>query len=103
MAPGRKRKLLKTSLGSSREAVWVPTSPGKSNAVATNGDTRAVGVDFFGADFVDHFGVSDFFAVVCGDIFEADDEEGVGAFDAFARAVGRGPNALAEPAEFVGV
>ena len=40
---------------------------------------------------------------VGGDIFEADEEEGVGAFDAFAGAVGRGADALAEPSEFVQV
>ena len=56
-----------------------------------------------GADFADHFCVSDFFAAVCGDIFEADEEEGVGAFGAFSRAVGRSADALADPAEFVGV
>ena len=34
---------------------------------------------------------------------EADEEEGVDDFDAFASAVGRGANALAEPVEFVQV
>ena len=37
------------------------------------------------------------------DIFEADEEEGVGAFDTLASAVKRGADALAEPAEFVRV
>ena len=48
-------------------------------------------------------GVSDLFAAICRDIFEADEGKGVGAFDAFARAVGRGANALADLAEFVRV
>ena len=55
------------------------------------------------ADLANHFGVSDFFSAVGRYIFEADEEEGVGAFDAFARAAGRGANALAESAEFVRV
>ena len=58
---------------------------------------------FFWVDLANHFGVSDFFSVVGGDIFEADKEESVGAFDAFASAVGRSADALAEPAEFVRV
>ena len=62
-----------------------------------------LGSVFFGADFANYFGEIDLFAAFGGDIFEADEEEGVGAFDAFARAVGRGADALAEPAEFVGV
>ena len=37
------------------------------------------------------------------DIFEADEEEGVGAFDTLASAVKRGADALAELAEFVRV
>ena len=37
---------------------------------------------------------------VGGDIFEADEEEGVVAFDTFSSAVGRGADALADPAEF---
>ena len=45
----------------------------------------------------------DFFSAVGEDIFEADEEEGVGAFDTFARAAGRGADALADPAEFVRV
>ena len=60
-------------------------------------------MSFFGADFANQFGVSDFFAAVGGDIFVADEEEGVGTFDVFARAVGRGADALADSAKFVGV
>ena len=55
------------------------------------------------ADLADHFGLNDFFSTVVWDIFEADEEEGAIAFDAFASAVGRGADALAEPAEFVRV
>ena len=71
---------------------------GKGDAVATDGDARAVGIVIFRADLANQFGVSDLFSAVGGDIFEADEEEGVGAFDAFASAVGRGADALAEPA-----
>ena len=69
--------------------------------VAADGDVLMVGIFLFGADFENHFGVSDFFAAVGRNIFEADEEEGVGAFDVFARSVGRGTYELAEPAEFV--
>ena len=55
---------------------------------AADGDARAVGIALFRADFANHFGVSDFFLAVGRDIFKADEEEGVGAFDAFARSVG---------------
>ena len=51
---------------------------------AADGDARAVGILFFWAEFANHFGVSDFFAAVGRDIFEADEEEGVGEFDWFA-------------------
>ena len=37
------------------------------------------------------------------DIFESDDEEGVGSLDSLACAVGGGADTLAEAAEFVGV
>ena len=101
LALGRERTLLKTSLASSSDAVGVPTLPGKGNTVAADGDARAVGIAILWADLANHFGVSDFFSSVGGDIFEADEEEGVGAFDAFASAVGRGADVLAEPAELV--
>ena len=71
--------------------------------VAADADVLAVGVYLFRADFANHFGVSDFFLAVGRDILEADEEEDVGAFDAFDRAVGRGADALAEPADFVRV
>ena len=45
----------------------------KAKAVAANGDARAVGIEFFGVDFANHFGVSDFFATASEDIFEADE------------------------------
>ena len=69
--------------------------------VAANGDARAVGIALFRADFANHFGVSDFFSAVGRDIFEADEEEGVGAFHTLANAVRRGANYLAEQVEFV--
>ena len=71
--------------------------------VAVDGDARAVVISLLRADLENHFGVSDFFLEFGGDIFEADEEEGVGAFDAFSRAVGGGADALADPAEFVQV
>ena len=38
-----------------------------------------------------------------GDIFETDEEEGVGTFDTFFQSLGRGADALAESAGFIGV
>ena len=55
------------------------------------------------SNLANHFGVSDFFSAFSRDIFEADEEEGVGVFDAFASAVGRVADALAEPDKFVRV
>ena len=52
------------------------------------------------ADLANYFGVSDLFLAVDRDIFEADEEEGVGAFDTLVGAVGRCAAALAYPAEF---
>ena len=62
-----------------------------------------VGIALLWADLANHFGVSDCFSAVRRDILEADEEEGVGAFDTLVGAVGRGADALAEPAEFVRV
>ena len=53
------------------------------------------------ADLANHFGVSDFFSAVGGDIFEANKEEVFGSFDTFVSVVERGDDALVEPAEFV--
>ena len=71
--------------------------------IAANGDARAVGIVLLWAYLANHFGVSDFLSAVGGDIFEADEEEGVGSLYTFSSAVGRVANALAEPAEFVRV
>ena len=67
------------------------------------GDARAVGIALLWADLANYFGVNDFLSAVGGDIFEADEEEGVGSLDKLSSAVGGGADALAEPAEFVGV
>ena len=69
--------------------------------VAADGDAREVGIALFWSDLANHFGVSDLCSAVGRDIFESDEEEGVGAFDTFASAVGRGADNLADPAEFV--
>ena len=74
---------------------------GKVDAISTNGDARAVGIAFLWTDLANHFGVSDFISAVGGDIFESDEEEGVGSLDTLASAVRGGADALAEPAEFV--
>ena len=54
-------------------------------------------------DLANHFGVSDFGSAVGWDVFESDDEEGVGSIAALACDVGGGADALSEAAEFVGV
>ena len=71
--------------------------------IVADGDTRAVGIALLWADLANHFGVSNFLSAVGGDIFEADEEEGVSSLETIASAVGRGADALAEPAEFVRV
>ena len=73
----------------------------KGGVIAADCDARAVGIALLWADLVNHFGVSDFLSVVGGDIFEADEKEGVGSFYTLASAVRRGADALAELAEFV--
>ena len=100
---GTLEEAVKDKFGEFKGSSWGAEISGKANAVAVNGDARAVGIVFFGADFANHFGVNDFFAAVGGDILEADEEEGVGAFGAFAPAVGRGADALEDPDKLVGV
>ena len=70
----------------------------KGGVIAADCDARAVGVALLWADLANHFGVSDFFSAVGGDVFETDEEEGVGAFDMLASYVRRGADALADPA-----
>ena len=101
LGAGTQEDAVEDEFGEFKGSSWGDDISKKANAVAANGDARAVGVLLFEADFANHFGVSDFFAAVGRDIFEADEEEGVGDFDVFARAVGRGTDALADPAEFV--
>ena len=76
---------------------------GKGDDISSDGDERAVGIALLWADLANHFGVSDFCYAVGWDIFEADEEEGVGSLDSLACAVRGGANTLAEAAEFVGV
>ena len=72
----------------------------KGDAVFANGDACAVVIALFWEDLANHFGVSDLFCAVGGDIYE-EKEKVVGAFDAFDSAIGRGDDTLAELAEFV--
>ena len=74
---------------------------GKVDAIAADGDAHAVGIALLLVELANHFGVSYLFSAVNGDIFKADEEEVVAAFDTLASAVGRGADALADPAEFV--
>ena len=71
--------------------------------ISADGDARAVGIALLWADLTNHFGISDFGSAVGWDVFEPDEEEGVGSLDALACAVGGGADTLAEAAEFVGV
>ena len=74
---------------------------GKGDAISDDGDARAVEIALLWTDLANHFGESDFFSAVGGDIFEADEEEGVGSLDTLVSSVGGGADALAEPADFV--
>ena len=71
--------------------------------IAADGDARAVGIALLWAYLANHFGVSDFLSAFGGDIFKADEEEGVSSLDSLACVVRGGANTLAELAEFVGV
>jgi hypothetical protein len=71
--------------------------------VATYGDASAIWIRFFGADYADHFGVSDFFAAVEGNVIIVDEVEGVSAVDAFGGTTCCEANALTEAAQFIGV
>ena len=75
----------------------------KGDVISSDGDACAVGIALLWADLANHFGVSDLCSAVGWDIFEADEEDGVGSLDLLACAVGGGANTLAEAAEFVGV
>ena len=61
LVPGLERTLLKMSLASSSDAVGGADVAGKGDAVAADGDARAVGIALFWTDLANHFGVSDFF------------------------------------------
>ena len=49
--------------------------------VATNGNTSAVGVRFFGVDKADHFGIDNLLVAFMRDVLVADDLECIGALD----------------------
>ena len=80
---GTRYDAVEDKFGKFKGSSWGANISRKANGVDTDGDARAVGILLFGADFSNHFGVSDFFAAIGGDIFEADEEEGVGVFDTF--------------------
>ena len=70
---------------------------------ATNGNTSAVRIRFFGADKADHFGIYDLITEFLKNFLVADDLEGVGAFDTLTCVGGVGTNTLAEATEIIGV
>ena len=76
---------------------------GVADTVAADGDASAVGIGFFGTDFANDLGVSDFFAAVGRDVVVVNYKEGDGAVDVLVGAFWVGAYALAEASEFVGV
>ena len=84
LGAGTQEDAVKEEFGKFKGSSWGAYVSGKSNAVATDGDARAVRIGFLGADFANQFGVSDFFVAVGMDIFKSDEKEGVSAFGAFA-------------------
>ena len=74
---------------------------GKGDVISAAGNARADGIALLWAELANHFGVSDFLSAVGGDIFEADEEEGVVSLYTLASAVKRGANASADPAKFI--
>jgi hypothetical protein len=77
-APFLEMTLLRRSLTTSREAVLVPTSPGKQILVPLMVIRVWSGSSFSGQFFPDNHGMTDFLALVEGDVLIVDDEEGVG-------------------------
>ena len=71
--------------------------------VSANGNTSAVGINFFGADKADHFGIGDLLAAVVRNVLVADVLGGVGAFDTLNYVGGVGTNDLEEATDFIGV
>ena len=71
--------------------------------VASNGDTSAIKIRFYGADFADYLGVCDFFAVIGRNGIVVDGKEGIGAVYAFAGGVRVGADTLAEMAQLIRV
>ena len=71
--------------------------------VATNGNTSAVRISFFGVGKADHLGMGDLLTAIMRNVLIAYDLEGVGAFDTLTYVGGFGTNTLAEATNFVGV
>ena len=101
LGAGAQEDAVENELGKFKGCCRGANVAGKGDAISSNGDARAVGIALLWTDVTNHFGVSDFFSAVGGDIFEADEEEGVGSLDSLACAVGGGANTLAEAADFV--
>ena len=57
------------------------------DAIATYGDTGAIGVLFLGSNCLDHRGVGDLFASIIRNVFVIDNEEGIYDFNALALSV----------------
>ena len=103
LGAGAREEAVENELGKFKGCCRGANVSGKGDAISAYGDARAVGIALLWADLANHFGVSDLLSAVVGDIFKADEEEGVVSLASLASAVGGGADALAEPAEFVGV
>ena len=78
--------------------------PGVAYAVASNGDTRSVGIFFVGSILAHNFGVCDLITAVVGDIFVSDDPESISSLKAlfFGEFISL-THALAQASQFIGI
>ena len=102
MAPQLDKTLLITILTGSRGGSWCQCK-WVAYRVAADGNTRAIGISFGGADLAHNLGVRDFFAAFWRNIFVVNYKEGVSAFDTLVSTVRVGADALVEEIEFIGV
>ena len=101
LGAGAREDAVENELGKFKGCCRNADVSGKGDAISADGNARAVGIALLWADIANHFGVSNFLSAVGGDIFEANDEEGVSSLDTLVSAIGRGADALSDPAEFV--
>ena len=72
LGAGAQEDAVENELGMFKGFCRVANVAGKVDAISADGNARAVGISLLWADLANHFGVSDFFSAVGGNIFKAD-------------------------------